>query len=57
MDVNDREVVIDANKDQEAINDAAFNIQNNEYIKNLRIPRKPKWNKEMTKDELNALEN
>ncbi|KAL4446500.1 hypothetical protein ABPG74_001241 [Tetrahymena malaccensis] len=57
MDMNDREVVIDANKDKEAINDAAFNIENNQYIQNLRIPRKPKWTKEMTKDQLNSLEN
>lgn len=53
MDVNDREVVIDANKDKDALNEEAFNIKNNEYIKNLRIPRKPKWTKEMSKDHLN----
>ena len=34
-----------------------FNIQNNVYLHNLRIPRKPHWTKEMSKEELHQNEN
>jgi len=56
-DITNREVVIDGNRDQEAILEQAFNVENNTLLKNVRIPRKPKWTKEMSKEELNHLEN
>lgn len=55
---SDKEILIDnALKEKGTASESTFNVENNILIKNLRIPRKPKWTKEMSKDELNHLQN
>ncbi|EGR27607.1 ribosome biogenesis gtpase, putative [Ichthyophthirius multifiliis] len=52
-----KEIITDVNKDEEQIKNGMFNIENNEYLKNLRIPRRPQWTNDMTKEELHQKEN
>lgn len=53
-----KEVIIDKNAIlRQAQKNNIFEPENNELIKNLRIPRKPKWNTKMTVKELTDKEN
>ena len=52
----DKKIVIDMNNLQ-AVRKKAYDVQLNEYLKNLRIPRRPKWDTKMSAQELAQKEN
>ncbi|KRW99507.1 P-loop containing nucleoside triphosphate hydrolase [Pseudocohnilembus persalinus] len=54
-DEQGHEIIYSVNKQDQEMQD--FDVQKNKLLQNLRIPRKPKWNTEMTKKELISAEN